>query len=43
MQLRLKFTVDFSYNQNCLMFASGIIENVVYISGFQIKFWTDGK
>lgn len=39
MQLRLKFTMDFSYNQNCLMFANGIIENIAYISAFQIKCW----
>jgi len=38
MQLRHKFNMDFSYNQNCLMIANGIIENVAYICEFQIKF-----
>lgn len=31
--------MDFSYNQNCLMFANGVIENVAYFCEFKIKFW----
>lgn len=31
--------MDFLYNQNCLMFANGVTENVAYFCEFEIKLW----